>query len=378
MSVTLSPRAAELAATLVSGAFTINHFVGHLAYGDAVSSDAFDKWRMLRDLGIPGELFCGVPDTHYSTISKPICAHRPTPNELLVFHYSVWSETAEYLHDKTSAPMLLIYHNVTPSKWFQGWHPQAEADTRLGRERLGVFLDREIWAVGDSEYNRRELEAVGYVSTGVTPIMVNFSRFSHVPNPDIVREFRDGYSNFLSVGRIAPNKCHEDTIKAFYFYKRLINPRARLFIVGSTVVGEYRAWLERFARELGLDPHVIFPGHVSDADLAGYYACADVFVTMSEHEGFCVPILEAMAASVPVLGFDATAIPITMGDAGILLKRKRYDVAAETLSQMISHVQLRKNLIKRGHERLSDFSPEKTASALVTAVARALHIAQCT
>ena len=374
MSLSLSTRAIELAATLSSSGITVNHFVGHLAYGDAVSSDTFDKWRTLRALGIPGELYCGVPDTHYSAISKPLSAHKPSPNELLVFHYSVWSETAEYLREKTSAPMLLIYHNVTPSRWFQGWHQQAETDTRMGRERLGVYLDRQVYAVGDSEFNRRELELVGYRSTGVTPIMVNFNRFAHEPNLDIVKEFRDGYVNILSVGRIAPNKCHEDTIKTFYFYKRLINPRSRLFIVGSTVVDEYRAWLERFAIKLGLAPHVIITGHVSDTDLAAYYACADVFVTMSEHEGFCVPILEAMAASVPVMGFDAAAIPITIADAGVLLKHKRHDVAAETLSQMLSHVQLRKNLIKRGHERVADFSPEKTASNLVVAVARALQI----
>ena len=375
MAVILSPEAAELAATLANSNVTVSHFVGHMAYGDAVSSDTFDKWTTLRSLGIPGDLYCGVPDSHYASIARPISAHQPKSNELILFHYSVWSETAEYLQTKTTGPILMIYHNVTPSQWFEGWHAQAETDTRLGRERLGVFLDRRIHAVGDSEFNRRELEAVGYQSTGVTPILVNFNRFSNAPNPAIISQYRDGYVNILSVGRIAPNKCHEDTLKTFYFYKRQINPRSRLIVVGSTVVGEYRSWLERFANELGLAPHVIFAGHVTDTDLAAYYAVADVFVTMSEHEGFCVPILEAMAASIPVMGFDAAAIPVTMADAGVLIKQKKFDVAAEVLSQLLSNKQLRSNRIKRGLERVADFSPEKTASNLVMAVGKALSLA---
>src|SRR5207244_12107515 len=145
--------------------------------------------------------------------SQSHSAHRPSPNELIVLHYAVWSETADYVHTKTSCPVLLVYHNVTPARWFAGVHSQAEADTKLGRERLPRFLPRTRLAVADSEYNRAELVEAGYPATDTVPIMVDFARFQASRSAWIGEKYRgDGYTNVLSVGRLAPNKCHGDAI----------------------------------------------------------------------------------------------------------------------------------------------------------------------
>jgi glycosyltransferase involved in cell wall biosynthesis len=287
-----------------------------------------------------------------------------------VFHYSVWSEAAAYVQGLKDARVLLVYHNITPTEWFAGVNPQAERDTRLGRERLVDLARRSVYATGMSEYSRRELEEAGFAATGVVPILVDFDGLARrlraaPPRP------ADGYARVLSVGRLAPNKRHEDTLKLFYHYKRHVNPRSRLTLIGFADTGSYRDFLDRLARRLGLDPHVELAGHVSDDELARHYAWADAYVTMSEHEGFCVPPLEAMAAGIPVLAFAATAVPFTLGDAGVLMERKDPAVGGELLGMLCADTPLRRRLVVRGGEHVLDFSAERTRARFVEAVARA-------
>jgi glycosyltransferase involved in cell wall biosynthesis len=351
---------------------TVSHFVGHLAYGDAVSYDAVNKWRAMRALGLPGELYCGVIDEHHRRIARPLSAHRASADELIVFHYSVWSEAAEYVLSLPGTPILLVYHNVTPSRWFEGVHAQAEEDTRLGRARLPELIPRTRHAVAMSEYSRRELAEAGFPSTDVVPLMIDFSPLDQEGSAALRKQLDDGYVNVFSISRIAPNKCHEDTIKLFYHYKRQINPRSRLTLVGAPVVGSYRIWLERLVRKLGLDPHVLFPGHVSDDEKAAYFRTAHAYVSMSEHEGFGASALEAMYVGVPVLAFDATAVPFTVGNAGVLLRQKDFAAAAEVLDLLVRDTPLRRRVIELGHERVREFASERTRDRLVAAIARCL------
>jgi glycosyltransferase involved in cell wall biosynthesis len=370
----LADAAAALAERLRRRGTIVSHVVGHLAYGDAVSFDTVNKWRAMRALGIPGELYCGRPDDHHRTIARPLSAHRPSANELIVLHYSVWSEAAEYVQARTTGPVLLVYHNVTPERWFAGAHRQAEEDTRLGRAHLTDFIARSPFAIADSAYNRQELIESGYPASDVVPIMVDFEGFASHPSRAILDQYRDGYTNILSVGRIAPNKCHEDTIKLFYHYKRQINPRARLLLVGRPVVDSYHTWLGWLIRRLGLDPHVLLVGHVTNEDLAAFYELADAYVTMSEHEGFCVPLLEAMHAGTPTMGYASTAIPDTMGDAGVLLTRKDPAVAGELLDRLVSDTPLRRRLVAKGRERVETFAPARTVERFLGAVTRAIDL----
>ena len=352
---------------------TVSHFCGHLTYGDAVSFDAVNKWRALRNLGVAGDLYASVRDDHHKRLARPVEEHAPRPDELIVFHYSTWSAAAEYVLGLPNARVLLVYHNVTPTRWFAGVHAGAERDTRLGRERLPGFLPITPHAVAMSEYSRRELAEIGFADTGVLPLLIDFSRLDR-PTPRVVQKLDDGYVNVLSLSRMAPNKCHEDTIKLFYHYKRQVNPRSRLLLVGGTVVGGYRLWLERLVRRLGLDPHVLFPGHVTDEDMAAYFRSAHAYVCMSEHEGFGNPVLEAMYCGVPVLAFDSTAVPFTMGDAGVLLRRKEHSAGAEALRLLVEDTPLRRRMVEKGRARVAEFAPDRTRDRLVAAVGRALGL----
>lgn len=362
---------AELLAAVGAGR-TVDHFVGHLATGDAVSSDAVAKWRAFRDIGVPGELYTADPGEHHRSIAQPLARHNPARSALLVFHYSVWSETAAYVASLVDTPVLFVYHNVTPTGWFEGVNPQAERDTRDGRARLGEFASRSPFAVADSAYSRQELDERGFPATGVVPLLVDLRWLSS--RPPRSRSSRDSTTTFLSVGRIAPNKCHEDTIKIFCHYHRAIDARSRLRIVGQTVVGPYRDWLDRQVRRLGLTDAVTFTGKISDEALATEYAGADAYICMSEHEGFCAPILEAMHAGIPVLAFAATAVPDTMGNGGVLLLRKDPAVGAEALHLLVTNPALRQRIVEKGRQRVEEFSPALVRRQIFAAALKALEL----
>jgi L-malate glycosyltransferase len=368
----LAPSAAAVLAGLRARGTTISHVVGHLTYGDAVSFDAVNKWQALRALGLPGELFAGVIDDHHRRLARPLAAHRPVDDELIVFHYAVWSDAAAYVQSLAGRPILFVYHNITPTRWFAGVHGGAEEDTRLGRERLPGFASRSPFAVAMSEYSRQELEEVGFPATGVVPLMIDFGHLDAGGARTVRERLADGYTNVFSVSRMAPNKCHEDTIKLFYHYKRQVNPRSRLILVGATVVTSYRLWLERLVRRLGIEDHVLFPGHVTNEELAAYHRGSHAYVSMSEHEGFGASLLEAMYVGVPVLAFESTAIPYTAGDAAVLMRRKDPAVGAEALALLIEDGPLRRRMVAKGRAHVTAFAPDRVRDRLLEAVGRAL------
>ena len=370
-SLTSTPSPSWLAQRVRERGATVSHFVGHLTYGDAVSFDAVNKWRALRELGVPGDLYASVRDHHHRRFARPHEAHRATGDELIVFHYSTWSPAAEYVLGLPNARVLLVYHNITPTRWFEGVHVVAEEDSRTARSRLPGFVPQTRYAVAMSEYSRRELEEVGFAETGVVPLLIDFAELDEEAR-GLRETLSDGYVNVLSVSRMAPNKCHEDTVKMFYYYKRRINPRSRLLLVGATVVVDYRLWLEQLVRRLGIEPDVLMPGLVTNRDLAAYFRSAHAYVCMSEHEGFGAPLVQAMHCGVPVLAYESTAVPYTVGEAGVLLRRKDPAAGAEALRLLVEATPLRRRMVAKGHARVGEFAPERTRARFLAAVARAL------
>ena len=197
-----------------------------------------------------------------------------------------------------------------------------------GRRELTAYIDRSDLALGDSEYNRQELDALGFHATGVLPVVPDFSHLDGVPDRFLAADFDDECTNILFVGRIIPNKKFEDVIRAFHAYRTRHNPRSRLLLVGSYSGFErYFAMLQTLIARLGT-PDVHFLGHVSNEELTAFYDVADLFLCASEHEGFCVPIVEAFYKRIPVLAYAATAVPATMDGGGVLYDSKDpFDVA---------------------------------------------------
>ncbi len=239
------------------------------------------------------------------------------PEDVLVHHFSIGSRASRTAY-ALPGRMALVYHNITPPHYFVGVHRDLVKQCFRGRRELTAYIDRSDLALGDSEYNRQELEALGFPRTGVLPVVPGFSHLDGVPSQLLASGFDDGWTNVLFVGRVIPNKKFETIIRAFHVYRTRLNPRARLLLVGSYSGFErYLSMLQELIAELGT-PDVHFLGHVSNEELTALYDVADLFLCASAHEGFCVPIIEAFYKGVPVLAYASTAVPATMDGAGVL------------------------------------------------------------
>jgi glycosyltransferase involved in cell wall biosynthesis len=292
------------------------------------------------------------PDHEYA-------AHLHEPNHLLFYHYALYSPNMRY-YQATRGRRVFSYHNITPSLYFRGWDREQELLCDVGRRILPSLADCDL-AIGDSDYNRQELVQSGFARerTAVMPLFMRKELFedppAELPLPDQLRS--EGDINFLSVGRIVPNKAIEDIIRVFYTYHRGINPRSHLYLVGPRYLPAYDAKLDDLVETLGLQTSVTFAGLVLPPKLQAYYQAADIYVQASYHEGFCVPLLEAMQFGVPILARKAAAIPLTLGGSGILYTSLGCEEVAEMAHLLTSDVEILEQVVARQKERLQDFAP---------------------
>jgi glycosyltransferase involved in cell wall biosynthesis len=268
---------------------------------------------------------------------------------------------------------VLQYHNVTPASYFAPYSPGLFRLATLARRELATLVGRVDLALGVSEYNRQELESMGFAPTGVLTLAVDLSRITRAGGrPALERLLDDEFVNFLFVGRIAPNKKIEDHIRLAEHYKRYCDAFYRFIFVGRhDAVPQYYATIRALMSEYRLlNERFVFTGPVPDEDLAVYYRHAAVYVSLSEHEGFCAPLLEAMAADVPVLAYSAAAVPETLGGAGVQFAPKDLEHAAELMSELAFNDQLRAGVIAGQRRRLGDFGDARVTRELASALRR--------
>jgi glycosyltransferase involved in cell wall biosynthesis len=276
-----------------------------------------------------------------------------SPETVCLFHFAIGSGAGRLIMD---APDRLVvrYHNITPPEFFAGFLPHLARQCHQGRRELRAFARRAELALGVSEFNRRELQAAGFARTAVLPIPLDLDRFPAGPRAEAVRAlYGDGRTNLLFVGRIIPNKAIEDLLRLFAVYQRSLDPASRLLLVGDHWGYEpYLLRLEELARALAVED-VVFTGQVEDDELRAYYAVSAAYISMSEHEGFGVPLLEAMAFGLPVVAYDAGAVAETLGGAGVLLGDKQPEVAAELVHRLVSDPALRRSVLAGQERRLA-------------------------
>jgi glycosyltransferase involved in cell wall biosynthesis len=311
-------------------------------------------------------------DGHHSAIGRPLGEYAPRPDDVLLFHYTTWSPTADFLL-VLERPVVLMYHNVTPPVFFAGLDDRAAEQTRRGREQLGRFADRCPLAAAKSTYSSADLRAAGFPRIDVLPFRVDFDRLDRACDQGLLRALRSGAPSILTMGRVVPNKRHEDVIAAFAYYRARIEPDAVLYCVGShDERGAYHGYLRWLIRQLGLGDSVRFTGQVPDEHRGAYYRGCRAYITMSEHEGFCVPIVEAMHLGQPAIGFDATAVPETMGDAGVLIRQKRHDAIGEAIGLLAADTPLRARLVERGRANAARYAPAAIEARFARMLADAL------
>ncbi len=332
----------------------LHQFIIGATPGDAITDHAFLIQRWLREDGWVSEIYAESIHPSLSGKVQPYCEYRPARSgEWVILHHSIGSDLVEDLLQKNLC-FLLIYHNITPPSFFQPVDPALVAQMQKGRKQLELLRAQTLLALGVSSFNEAELRAAGFARTGILPIALDPLQYDLEPNPDLMNCYRNEGPRLLFVGRLVPNKKQEDLLKLLYFYQR-IEPSARLFLVGPPWVPAYAEWLRELAEELGLGEAVVFTGHVSQRDLVTYYRLADVYVSMSEHEGFGKPLIEAMYLGVPVIAYTAGGVPETMGGAGVLFRVKDWEALAELVDIVVKSEPLRKRIVERQRERASQF-----------------------
>jgi glycosyltransferase involved in cell wall biosynthesis len=301
----------------------VHQVLATLSYGDAIGHEVIGIQRALGQAGFASHIFVETahPKLEHLTRDFRELRERAGPDDLLIHHFSIGSKASRVAY-AVPARMILVYHNITPPEYFIGVNDELVKRCFLGRRELLAYVGRCELALGDSEFNRQELDALGFPRTAVLPVVPDFSHLDVAPDPFVARDFDDDWTNVLFVGRVIPNKRFEDLIRFFHIYRSRFNPRSRLLLVGSTVgFEEYRTQLLALAAALGT-PDVHLTGHVTNEQLAALYGVADLFLSASEHEGFCVPVVEAFYTGVPVLAYAATAVPWTMNGGGVLYDTK--------------------------------------------------------
>jgi glycosyltransferase involved in cell wall biosynthesis len=344
----------------------VNQWLAAAHRGDAVGDHARALRGLLRDAGCASEIYALTIDEDLREDVRPWEDPAARDGDATVLHFALPSPMTAALSTLPGA-RVLHYHNVTPAHFFAPYDPGIFRIAAIGRREVAALAAATDLALGDSDYNRRELDAMGFRRTAVMPIAVDTARISAAPpHPELDRLLGDGLTNFLFVGRIVPNKRIEDTIRLAEQFKRYIDAQYRFIFVGrhDAVPRYYAALRALIVRYEMLPERFLFTGPVSDLELAAYYRAASVYLSMSEHEGFCVPLLEAMAADVPVLAYASTAVPETLGGAGVTFAVKDMEFLAELLGQLAFDPQFRERIIARQRRRLLDFSGEAIAARL--------------
>lgn len=324
----------------------VHQVLATLGYGDAIGHEVLGIQQVLRAAGFESDIFVDTADPRLEDLTRDFreLVDISHPDNILIHHFSIGSKASRIAYALPDR-MVLVYHNITPPEYFVDVHKLLVRLCYHGRRELGAYVSRCDLALGDSEFNRLELAALGFPSTGVLPVVPDFSRLDGPPNGLVADAFDDEWTNIVFVGRVIPNKRVENLIRFFAAYKTRFNARSRLLIVGSSGGFErYLVLLHDLVARLRL-PDVHFAGQISNEELIAYYDVADVFLCASEHEGFCVPLTEAFYKRIPVLAWARTAVPATMDGAGILYDSADPEDVAALIDLVVSDVALQERIL---------------------------------
>ncbi|MCK9374488.1 MAG: glycosyltransferase family 4 protein, partial [Sulfuricurvum sp.] len=339
----------------------IHQFTPSVAYGDGVTGGLFFTQTLLRRFGFTSEIYAHHIDPRLATKVHPLSAYLPCADQTLLFHHSIGHE-----HDALilSWPdrLILVYHNITPEHFFAD-SPHLAAACTWGRDQLKRWpRNRFLGAYADSDYNRDELIRLGYRDVRTIPLLVDLSRFD-TPSPSVFTPPKGDPFTILFVGRMVENKCQDQLIDVLdeLILRKVTN--IRLVLVGGISSVPYQNALQSKIAALGLSNVVLLAGKVSDEELRRWYVTADLYLSLSEHEGFGMPLLEAMAHDLPVLAYDAGALITTLPASSLLLFKAPGRIA-EKIIEIMGNPAFRRDMILSQRDHLHRFHPLSLAQEL--------------
>ena len=331
----------------------MDQLLAGFADGDAISNAAVVLRDAFRSMGHESDLFADtdrVSPTLRGACETPD-AFAPGPNDTTIYHYGISSPVTD-IFLKAPGRKILVYHNITPAEYFDGYDDTVARQLRLARTELLELARRAdaVWAV--SQFNARELERMGLSDIRVLELPFSPVPLDHTPDSDILNRLSSPLTTLLHVGRIVPNKRLEDLFQAFAWYHKTINPQSRLLVVGSNrSCPRYYTVLRMLVGDL-VTPNICFEGFASPAGLIAYFQVSDLYVSTSEHEGYCLPLLEAMHKGLPVISRISGGTPEAMRDAGILYEDLNHRELAELIHRVVSDPPLREEVLSAQRARI--------------------------
>lgn len=339
-----------------------------LAYGDAIGNDVLALRDALLSAGYTTEIFALAIDSRLPKgIAKLVKDYKDSEKNILIYHLAIGCELNQLLKN-LKAKVVVIYHNITPPEFWQSYNSEVANVCSRGLKEVKELSDVPQLCFADSGFNKKDLINFGFkCPIEILPILIAFEDYKKEPNKKIIAGYDDSeFTNIIFTGRIAPNKKQEDIIAAFYYYKNYINPKSRLFFIGAYSNNDvYYNKLRTYVEELEIED-VYFTGHIKFEDILAYYRIADVFLCLSEHEGFCVPLVEAMYFRVPIIAFNSSAIGETLGESGFLLDEKDPRIVAEAIHRVMSDQELRDTIVENEKIRLRYFDNIKIKGLFLT------------
>lgn len=340
----------------------IYQIVDTLNFGDAIGNDVVAIKHVIEEMGIETEIYANSIAEKVKEPGAYKFSNMPKidDDDIVIYHMASGSAFNK-MTAELNCRKIMIYHNITPFEFFTIDSIGASEVCRRGLNDMLEMKGKFTAYLADSHFNKSNMIDMGYAADkiDVIPVIIPFDDYKKTPDADMVKKLSDGVTNIVFVGRIAPNKKHEDLIRTFHYYKKNVNPNSRLILAGSANKGGmYYNDLLEYIDYLGVED-VIFPGHISFAEILAIYSTADVFLCLSEHEGFCVPLLEAMTFDVPIVAFASSAIPETIGGASVVVDNKDPVYLSKVIDGVINNEQLKKQIIEAQRKRLEDFRYEK-------------------
>ncbi len=345
----------------------IHQLVAGFNRGDAISNEATVMRDVFRGWGYASDIWCEtrriLPELRGEARELEGLAAVCRPDDVVLLHLSIGSPV-NLVFPALPGRKALLYHNITPAEYFSLVQPATAQLLAKGREQARALAGIAAIRLADSRYNADELEALGHGRTEVLPLILDYDRLRLPPDRRTLAQYDDGRTNVLFVGRCAPNKKLEDVLAAFACFQKAVDPQARLILAGSFAGTErYQRLLVGMARELRLN-EVVFTGAIPQAELNACYRAARVFLCMSEHEGFCIPLVEALVHRVPILAYAAAAVPETLAGAGVLFAEKSFPAVAEMLARLAQPGALREAVLAGQDTRLKQFRGRDLAAEL--------------
>lgn len=344
---------------------TINQFHSGTSVGDAITNQMLNLKNLFINEGYESNIFAEHIHDDLKKDIRHLGQYKGNKNNILIIHHSMGFDSFDDVVGFADKK-IFIYHNITPEKFFHDEHTKKYI--RKGLHQAKQYLPYIDYAIAASNYNRKELYKFGYRNVDVMPVDIAIDRLLKTASVKAIKKEYEDTTNILFVGRVVPNKCQHDVINAFNYYLKNYNPKSRLILVGDLGFSDYVNSLNTFVKEQNIEGNVIFTGKIKDDSLKSYYEVADVFLCLSEHEGFGVPLLEAMKFSVPVIAYNESAISETMDGAGILLDKKENEIIASTINKLVVDKEYRDQIITEQCRRTKRLESLKTKNIILNAI----------